>query len=81
MWIKEQSTLQTMVQSWERIGLFQDEEHKFDYDEELDLEGTDDGDGIDCLDFNHEIEIHELSEEEEVENLYADINSIEVKVE
>jgi DDE superfamily endonuclease len=77
LWIKyawDQITFPNMVRSWEKIGINQDEVQEFDYDEELDLAGTDDGDGIDCLEFNQETITEISEEEEEADHMYTDIN-------
>jgi DDE superfamily endonuclease len=67
-WIKyawDNVTYQTMIRTWQKIGLHQIVPEEFDYDEELDLQGTDDGDGVDFLAYNNEVLIHENNEEEE----------------
>jgi DDE superfamily endonuclease len=84
-WIKhawEQVTYQTMIRTWQKIGIHQPVPEEFDYDKELDLEGTDDGDGINTLDYDREINnLQQLNDEEEAtEALYTDIVEDEVEI-
>jgi hypothetical protein len=71
-----------MIRTWQKFGLHQIVPEEFDYDEELDLQGTDDGDGIDFLAYNNEVLIHKQNEEEEeADELHTDVDIDEAEVE
>jgi hypothetical protein len=68
----------TIIKTWEKIGVLQDEPEEFEYDPDEDV--FEDGEGIDFLDLDENVQITEKTDEEaEADRLYNDYDENEIE--